>query len=143
MEREVDMALVRSAAERRYLWRTIGACGAYAITLVLANYLIKVVDVASPAAIVAAIIPAICVLGFFWALGRLLVEETDEYLRNLLVRQLLVASAFAMAVATTWGFLEDFDLVRHVPAWYIVPLFLLGQALGGLFNKVTVGDTGC
>jgi hypothetical protein len=137
------MALVRSAAERRYLWRVVAACTAYAVTLVLANYLIDVVAVSAPLAMVAALLPALCVLGFFWALGRLLVEETDEYLRSLLVRQLLVASAFALAVATLWGFLEDFELVRHVPAWYVVPLFLLGQAVGGLFNKLTVGDTGC
>ena len=57
------MTLVRTAAERRYLWRTIAACGAYAVTLVLANYLIEVVHVAPPAAIANAVSDALSPLG--------------------------------------------------------------------------------
>lgn len=131
-----------NAAQRRYFWRVLVACMGYAVTLILANYLIDVVRVPPMLAVGAALLPALFVIGFFWAFARLLIEEPDEYLRNLLVRQVLVASGFTLAVATLWGFLEDFDLVLHVPAWYVVPLFLLGQFVGGIFNKLTLGDSG-
>ena len=41
-----------------------------------------------------AILPALPLIGIIWAFGRLLIEETDEYLRSLTVRQFLVATGF-------------------------------------------------
>ncbi|MGI8931984.1 MAG: hypothetical protein ACR2FK_06375, partial [Sphingomicrobium sp.] len=82
------------------------------------------------------------VLGVFWAVGRLLVEETDEYLRMLLVRQTLVATAFALSIATVWGFLEKAELVPHVDAFYIPVLWFAGLGVGSLVNWLTLGDSG-
>ena len=69
---------------------------------------------AGPVAYLAAVLPALPIIGIFAAIGRYLVEEQDEYLRMLMVRQTLWASAFALSVATVWGFLESFDMVGHV-----------------------------
>src|SRR4051812_23007976 len=59
------------------------------------------------AAYLAALAPAIPIICIFVAIGRYLVDERDEYLRMLLVRQSLIASGFALSLATVWGFLES------------------------------------
>ena len=74
---------------------------------------------AGPSAYLAAVLPALPIIGIFAAIGRYLVEEHDEYVRMLMVRQTLWASAFALSVATVWGFLESFDMVGHVEAYYV------------------------
>jgi len=131
-----------SAAHRRYVWRVAAAMTFYVLTLLLANYLIDDVGVRGAPAFAAALLPALSVAAVFWALARLLIEETDEYLRSLLVRQILVASGITLTAATLWGFLEDFALITPVPAWYIAPLFFFGLGVGAVVNWVTLGDSG-
>jgi hypothetical protein len=87
-------------------------------------------------------LPGLCVAAVFWAIARLMIEEQDEYLRSLLVRQTLVATGFAMVVATIYGFLENYDLVPHVDAFYLAVLFYAGLGVGSIVNKLTVGDSG-
>ena len=70
------------------------------------------------AAYFVAIFPALPIIGIFGALGRYLVEEQDEYVRMLMVRQALWASGFALSLATVWGFLENFGLVGHADGYY-------------------------
>ncbi|MFL6847288.1 MAG: hypothetical protein ACJ8EI_02805, partial [Sphingomicrobium sp.] len=86
-----------------------------------------------------AALPAVPVIGLFVAIGRYLVEEQDEYLRMLMVRQTLWASGFALSVATVWGFLENFDLVEHVDAYSVAIVWFAGLGLGALINKLTLG----
>lgn len=136
------MALPRSPAHRRYIWRIFVAMTGYVLSLLLADFLIDKQGVTGAVAFLAALVPGLCVASVFWALGRLLVEERDEYLRSLLVRQLLFASGFTLAIATIWGFLENFELVGHVDAFYIAVLFFVGQGLGAVVNKLTLGDSG-
>ena len=136
------MANSKSPAHRRYTWRIFVAMVGYVLTLLLADFLIDKQGITGPLAFLAALIPGLCVASVFWALARLLVEERDEYLRNLLVRQLLFASGFTLTIATIWGFLESFGLVGHVDAFYIAVLFFIGQGLGAVVNKLTLGDSG-
>ena len=63
------------------------------------------------AAYALAIAPALPIIGVFWAVMRLLVEEPDEFMRMLLVRQCLVATGFCLTIITIWEFLQNFDLV--------------------------------
>ena len=84
-------------------------------------------------------LPGLAVIGIFWAFARLLIEETDEYRRLLLVGQSLVATAFTLSVATVWGFLENFRLVPHVDAFYIAILWFIGLGIGSVFNRFSFG----
>jgi hypothetical protein len=129
-----------SSAHRRYVWRVVVS---YAITLVAAEILIDQQGMTGLPAWIAALLPGLCVASVFWALGRLLIEETDEYLRNLLVRQMLIASGLTMTIATIYGFLENYRLVGHVDAFYLAILFFLGLGVGALVNKLAFGDGGC
>jgi DNA-binding XRE family transcriptional regulator len=92
---------------------------AYIVTLAAALRYVGEGDVTGPAAYLLALLPGLSIAAVFWAIGRLMVEEKDEYLRLLLVRQSLVATGFTLGIVTMWGFLENFELVPHVDAFYV------------------------
>jgi len=127
-----------SSAQRRYVRRVGVAMLAYLATLFLAVSLVKHGRVDGPIAYLLAILPGISVAGVFWAIGKLLVEDQDEYLRMLLVRQTLVATGFTLTLVTVWGFLENFRLVPHVDAFYVAVLWFVGLGIGSLYNHLTV-----
>lgn len=135
--------MAKSLAQRRYVTRVLVAMVGYVATLFLAEILIDDRGLAGPLAWLVALLPGLCVASVFWAIGRLLIEETDEYLRSLLVRQMLVATGLTMVIATIYGFLENYGLVGHVDAFYLTILFFVGLGVGSLVNKLTLGDGNC
>jgi hypothetical protein len=114
----------------------------YDAGLLGAKYLIAQGGVSEPLAFALALVPGLAVVGLFYAVGMLIVEQTDEFLRMLLVRQNLIAIGFALSLASVWGFLEAFDLVPHIAAFYIVVVWAVGLLLGGAVNRVTHGTWG-
>lgn len=126
-------------AMKRYNLRIIWLSLLYAAFLIAAVYGFKHHLLHGAVAYVAAILPALPIIGIFGAMGRYLVEERDEYVRMIIVRQTLWASGFALSVATIWGFLESFDLVGHVNSYYIVIVWFFGLSVGSIMNKLTVG----
>ena len=133
--------MTHSSASKRYNVRVVWLTLLYAIFLLGATYGFKNELLSGVAAYVAAILPALPIIGIFAAIGRYLVEEQDEYLRMLLVRQTLWASAFALSAATIWGFLESFGLAGHVDAFYIAVVWFFGLGIGTIMNKLTVDST--
>lgn len=127
---------------KRYLRRLAASMTLYILTLFAAVHFVGRHIVTGPAAYVLAILPGICVCGVFWAVGRLIIEQTDEYQRMLLVRQTLFATAFALSLATIWGFLESVGLVAHIDAYFIAILWFAGLGVGSLVNRLTIGDDG-
>jgi hypothetical protein len=130
-------------AMKRYNWRVVWLSLVYAVFLIVAVYGFKHRLVPGTLRYFVAMLPAFPIIGIFGALGRYLVEEQDEYVRLLMVRQALWASGFALSVATTWGFLDSFGLVGHADGYYIVIVWYFGLGLGSLYNKLTLGDGGC
>src|SRR5881227_1915412 len=108
-QRNVDM--VRTAAWKRYNWRIIWLSLLYAAFLLPAVYGFKHHLIPDSAKYVAAVLPALPIIGLFLAMGRYLVEEQDEYVRMLRVREMLWAMGFTLSCATIWGFLDNFGLV--------------------------------
>ena len=126
-------------AAKRYNVRLILLSLLYGAFLILAVYGFKHHLVAGAAAWIVAILPALPLIGIFAAMGRYLVEEQDEYIRMLLVRQMLWAMGFTMSCATIWGFLDNFGLVGHVDGYWIVALWYFGQGIGACVNRATLG----
>lgn len=126
-------------AAKRYNLRIIGLSLLYGAFLIPAVYAFKHHLLQGAAAWIAAVLPALPIIGIFAAMGRYLVEERDEYVRMLLVRQSLWASGFALSLATVWGFLENFELVGHVDAYYITCVWFFGLGIGSIMNRVTLG----
>ena len=137
------MTMIKSAPHRRYVWRVIVAMTGYLVTLFTAEFLIDKQGVGGAFAWLLALLPGLCVAAIFWALARLLIEERDEYLRTLLVRQVLFASGLTMVFVSIYGFLDLYHLVPSIPAYWLTFLFFMGLGFGGLFNKLTLGDAGC
>ncbi len=131
--------MVRTSAWKRYNRRAIGLSLLYAIFLLAAVYGFKHQLLHGPVAYLAALLPALPIIGIFGAIGRYLVEEQDEYVRMLMVRQTLWASGFALSAATIWGFLESFGLISHIDGYYIAVAWFGGLGLGACINRVTLG----
>jgi hypothetical protein len=130
------------APTRRYLTRLFTAMGIYLVSLFAAKYLIKHDMVEGWTAWALALLPGLSIVGAFYAVAMLIIEQKDEYMRMLLVRQTLVASAFALSIATVWGFLENFGLVEHVDAYYWAIFWFLGLGVGSIVNRITLGSWG-
>ena len=135
--------VARTQAWKRYNWRAIWLSLAYAVFLIAAVYGFKHQLVPAGLKYVVAILPAMPIIGLFLAMGRYLVEEQDEYVRMLMVRQTLWASGFALSAATVWGFLQNFDLLGPVDGYWIVVAWYFGLGIGSVANKLTLGDGGC
>jgi hypothetical protein len=136
------MASYRSPAIRRYQLRLGAAVAAYIVTLSAALRFVGSGEVTGLPAYALALLPGLSVAAMFWAIGRLLVEESDEYVRMLMVRQALVATGLTLSLATMWGFLENFGLVPHVETFYIAVLWFGGLGVGACYNRLTFGDSG-
>lgn len=132
------MAYPRNPAQRRYVLRVAIATAAYIVTLTTAIHYVGQGIVTGPLAYVLGILPGLSVAGYFWAIARLIVEEQDEYLRMLMVRQALVATGFTLSLVTIWGFLENLRLVPHVDAFFVAVLWFFGLGVGSFCNWLTL-----
>lgn len=128
--------MARGKAVKRYNRLVIVLSVAYAAFLFAAEIAIDRYGLAGPLAYPVAILPALPIIGIFLAIGRYLVEESDEYMRLLMVRQTLVASGFALSIATAWGFLESFDLAGRFDAYWIAVIWFFGLGVGSCVNKI-------
>ena len=81
-------------------------------------------------------------VGIFYAYAMLIVEQKDEFIRMLIIRQFVIATGIALSFATIWGFLEEFGLVEHVYSYYVAVAWVVGFAFGGLVKRLTHGAWG-
>jgi len=130
------MGNCRNQAQRAYMRRAVPLAGAYVAALFVAIGLHDRMAPTGPLAVALAILPALPLIGMIWAMGRLLVEEQDEYLRSLHVRQFMIATGFMLAVTCIWGFLETFELVPHVPMYWAFIIWCAGLGIGTLVNEL-------
>jgi hypothetical protein len=137
------MSRYKSPATRRYLIRMAVLMSLYMVTLFAAVYAFRHHLVSGPLAWPLAILPALPIIGVFWAVMRLLVEEADEFLRMLLVRQALIATGFCLTVTTIWEFLQNFDLVPPGNGGFGAAFFwFMGLGVGAIYNRLTLGTAG-
>ncbi|HEX4693273.1 hypothetical protein [Sphingomonas sp.] len=129
-----------SPAAKRYSRRVLIVSLVYVVCLLGAVYGFKHHLFSGPIAWIVAVLPGLSIVGVFVSIGLYLVEERDEYLRVLMVRQTLWASGFALSIATIWGFLESFELVGHVESYYVAVLWFGGLGLGACANKLSLGS---
>ena len=81
-------------------------------------------------AVLAALAPAEPILFVIRATVLLLNEETDEYLRTRALETSALATGLALSLCTVWGFLDQFEVVPHMPLLAALPLwaFCIGPA---------------
>jgi len=132
----------KSTAIHRYKKRLMILMPLYLVFLFSGEYLMEGNYISGVAAYGLALLAGLPVAGMFWAIAMLLIEETDEFLRMLMVRKALIASGITMAAATIWGFLENFELVAHIDSYWWAILWFGGMGFGALVNKFTLGTAG-
>jgi drug/metabolite transporter (DMT)-like permease len=126
----------RNPAQRRYGKRVLGLSLAYAGALIGVGLVFRDSQPTGPVAFALALLPALPLVGIFLAMGRYLVEEQDEYLRSVVVRQSLVASGFMLIVTTCWGFLQSFGQLPHADFYWAAILWFGGLGLGSCVNRL-------
>ena len=118
-----------SPAMGRYNRRMLAASAVYVVGLFGAILAHDNLALNTALAFLIALAPSIGVLMMVAAMGRLIVEETDEYLRYRYVRSSLFGLGILLTLATVWGFFEQFGLVPHAPSWMAVPVFAVGLGI--------------
>lgn len=137
------MGKYHGAATKRYIRRVFLLMVFYLAAVFGVKWAFGNMTIEGPLAWVLAIIPALPLIGVFWAVMRLLVEETDEYIRMLIVRQCLFATGFCLTIVTVWQWLQNFDVVAPGNGGFGAAFFwFIGLGFGALFNKLTLGDWG-
>ncbi|MFC0589937.1 hypothetical protein ACFFF7_10975 [Novosphingobium aquiterrae] len=137
------MSTKMSPAARRYTLRLAVLMTIYVATLFFAKWMFKHQLAHGALAYALAILPGLPIIGVFWAVMRLIVEEKDEFVRLLHVRQALVATGFCLTVMTVWEWLQNFDLVAPGNGGFGAAFFwFAGLGVGALYNRLTLGTSG-
>lgn len=131
-----------SKPNRRFLIRLGSSTTVVALSLVAAKHLIGQGLVGGPLVWALALIPGLAMAGMFYACGMLIIEQKDEFIRMLVLRQLIIGTGIALSFAAVWSFLERFGLVNHIYPFYFVVAFFAGFGFGGLVNRITHGAWG-
>ena len=131
------------AASKRYIRRVVILMLLYLAAVFSARWAFDNTGINGIGAWILAVLPALPIIGVFWAVMRLIVEEQDEFLRMLIVRQCLVATGFCLSIVTVWQWLQNFDLVGPGNAGFGAAFFwFIGLGAGALYNRVTMGTWG-
>jgi hypothetical protein len=129
-------------SSRRYFVRAAVAMGTYLATIFAAAYGIRHGLVSGPAAWALAALPGLAIAGFIAAIGMRILELEDEYLRMLMVRQVLVGTGITLSLTTIWGFFEQFGLAGHIELYWVFVLWAVSLPIGALINRITHGTWG-
>lgn len=131
-----------SRPNRRFLLRLWGSMAIALLSAVAADYVIKNGFADGALIWVLALIPGIAMVGAFYAVGMLIIEQKDEFIRMLVLRQLVMGTGIALSFAAIWGFLENFGLVDQITTLYFVAVFFGGFGFGAVVNRLTHGAWG-
>jgi hypothetical protein len=110
-------------AGRRYTLRFLPAMMVYAAIFVAATAVWKQMHPHGLAAVALGLAPSLPILFAIRAMMLYLKEETDEYLRSRMLESWSLATGFALCICTVWGFLDQFEVVPHLPLWAAFPLW--------------------
>ncbi|MEO5712814.1 MAG: hypothetical protein ABIT37_04940 [Luteolibacter sp.] len=61
------------------------------------------------------------VIGHIWTF-LVWMRDSDEFVRTLMAKRFIVATGVALAVASTWGFMELYAKAPHISAAMVYPL---------------------
>lgn len=133
---------MKNPAYRRYTRRMLPLSLLYVGAIMLASWLVADRSTINAVSVGLALLPGLAILGWIWAMARLLIELDDEFLRLLEVRKVLVATGVTLAACSVWGLLEIYTNVPRLPVFLVFPLWAMGLFVGMLVNRVTLGSAG-
>lgn len=136
-ERGGNLAGCNSPALSRYNRRGLVWAFSYVAALFFAISVNDWLKPDGPLLWLIAVLPALPILYYVWALYRYLIEETDEYLKMRYVGDALFGLGLLLIVSTVWGFLESFKVVPHVESWIVVPVWAIGLGLSQIRRRIS------
>lgn len=113
----------KDAATRKYNQRFVPTMALYAVFLCISIWIFRHHYPVGPLAYALAVLPALPILGSIVITGLYLVEQQDEFQRNLIIQSMLWGIGLTMAVLTVWGFLELLIDIPHFQAYLAYPMF--------------------
>jgi xanthosine utilization system XapX-like protein len=113
----------KTPAGRRYIARFTPAMLAYVVVLMGSLWSIRHLDPTGPFLWALAVAPALPVIAVIAVMGLYLIEETDEFIRAVLVQSMLWGIGITLSACTAWGFLENAEVVPHLPLYLVFPAF--------------------
>ena len=119
----MSIGCVGNPAQGRYVKRMFWAALLMVLLSAAANFGIRLGHVTGVAAYLLAVLPAAPIVLALLVTGAYLVEEKDEFQRNLYIQALLGGIALTLSLTTVWGNLEDFVHVRHLDLIWVYPMF--------------------
>ena len=132
----------KGQAQLRYTKRVMICTALYLASFGLMVFFMDQREPSEALRTVLAVPPGLAVIGIFWAVGRLIIEEQDEFVRMLVIRQSLIATGFSLSIASVWGFLEAADVVPHADAYWWAVAWFVGLAIGAVMNRIKFGSWG-
>jgi hypothetical protein len=123
-------------AQRRYNKRVLGLSVVYAAALLGAVWVFKHQAPQGIVAFALALLPALPILGIFWAMARYLAEEQDEYLRVVQIQNSLAATGLMLAATTVWGFLQTFELLPRVDFYWAAVIWFAGLGAASCWRAI-------
>ena len=114
---------LKNPAARRFVYRSLAANASYIVLIVSAALYFHRFHPHGPLAYFLAVLPALAILGVIVSLGVYLVEEKDEFQRNLMVELLLWGLGGVLVVTSAWGTLETFVHIPHLQPTMTYALF--------------------
>jgi hypothetical protein len=121
---------LKNPAARRFVYRSVSGNVAYIVLVVFAAFYFHQFHPRGLLAYLLATLPAIAILGVIVSLGVYLVEEKDEFKRNLMVEALLWGLGGVLVFTSVWGALETFIRIPHFNATYTYTIFWLCVGVG-------------
>jgi hypothetical protein len=120
-----------SAAVRSF-WRRIVPSAAFMFAGYCAVGVGQGLGADRPVIVGLALLPILGFAGMVWAIHQYTIDESDEYLRSLAVRQLLVASFVTLAGSLVWWALEQGGVTSGSNISFVVLLWFAGLGIGRL-----------
>jgi len=120
---------VKSEVQRRYIRCCWMGAGLVLLLCLVAALTFRLTHLHGPLAYLVAVLPALPIVWVIAETGRYLVGETDEFQRNLYIQCILGGTGGTLALATTWGYLEDFARVPRLDLVWIYGIFWLFAAV--------------
>lgn len=132
----------KGEAQRRYIKRCMFSTSLYLLAFAVLTFMSDAYELSTSVHFILAILPGLAVIGLFWAIGRLIVEEQDEFIRMLTIRQSLIATGLALSAASIWGFLESAGLAPGIEAYWWAIVWFFGIGVGAVANRIQYGAWG-
>lgn len=112
--------LTQEQLKRRYIRQVFIAMSVYVVVLFICVHYLKLAPQNQPPGvlrIVLALAPTLPVVWVMWSLIGF-ISRTDELQRRVHIEALAIAAGVTAFLSLTYGFLEDFAGLPHIPAWW-------------------------